>query len=257
MNTSPTVAPSTATVAWPSAWARSTVGSLISTAMAAGYNPTSIGQDSRADRGSSVSRGRARRGPRRSRRRGCGTRAASGALVARGSRSRRSTRGRRPGARRSATGTRRCGCGECHTPTISSPRASAARIAASMSRGSTVYVTRRRVGVAARARLGDRARRLAVGAERTDQQPARLVGQPVVAVADDRRVLRLGEPQRRSRERSSTRVPLASRATPARPCTACRCGARRGATARRRPRCAPRASSRSSPTRRCPSRRAG
>src|SRR4051812_46790284 len=39
-NTSPTVAPSTATDAWPSAWARSTVGSLISTAMAAGYNPT-------------------------------------------------------------------------------------------------------------------------------------------------------------------------------------------------------------------------
>src|SRR5262245_40350880 len=39
-NTSPTVAPSTATDVWPSAWARSTVGSLISTAMAAGYNPT-------------------------------------------------------------------------------------------------------------------------------------------------------------------------------------------------------------------------
>ena len=98
-------------------------------------------------------------------------------------------RDRRPGARRSATGTRRCGCGECHTPTISSPRASAARLAREHSRGaSTVYVTRRRVGVAARPRLGDHAR----SARRRDRRgprsrPHASSGKPVVAVADDRR----------------------------------------------------------------------
>src|SRR4051812_20979055 len=40
LNTSPTVAPSIETLAWPSAWTRNTVGSLISTAIPAGYNPT-------------------------------------------------------------------------------------------------------------------------------------------------------------------------------------------------------------------------
>ena len=56
---------------------------------------------------------------------------------------------------------------------------------------------RRRIGVATRVRERDRARRLAVDPERSDEQPARFVGQTVVTVADDRGVLRLREPHGR------------------------------------------------------------
>ena len=58
----------------------------------------------------------------------------------------------------------------------------------------------RRVGVAARPRLADHTRRRAVGTERSEEQAARLVGEAVVAVADDRRVLRPGDPQGRGGE---------------------------------------------------------
>ena len=118
----------------------------------------------------------------------------------------------------------------------------------------------RRVRVLARARFADDTRRLVTRRDRADEQAARFVGQSVVAVA--RRSTRYCDSVSRSVgvancELMKLLVRPGSRATLARPCTACRRAGSRGATAHRRSRCARRASSRSSPTRRCPSRPTG
>ena len=99
-----------------------------------------------------VNPGRARRGSRRSSPSRMRYARSIGCVVAQADDHVHPRRGRRPGARRSATGTRRCGCGSASTPTISSPRASAARIArehVARVDGVGHAPTRRRCGTAA------------------------------------------------------------------------------------------------------------